>query len=86
MHARAVAEEATPWALRVVYGPGAAKRIARSHGVSVATAKAWLAGRLVPARPDRLARIKADMAAHRAELEEAERMIDRLCAPGSPGR
>jgi hypothetical protein len=32
-------------ALRVVYGQGAAKKIARDFGVAVVTAKLWLAGK-----------------------------------------
>jgi hypothetical protein len=32
-------------ALRLVYGPNAAKKIARKFGIAVVTAKFWLSGR-----------------------------------------
>lgn len=84
MHARVVADQGT--ALRLVYGPCAAKKLARSYGVSVATAKAWLAGRLALRREDRLTRLLEDMARHRAELERVEAWINELRGSGSPGR
>ena len=43
-------------ALREVYGPCAAKKIARDFGVAVITAKTWLNGRVPPARAEELRR------------------------------
>ncbi|MGE5151192.1 MAG: hypothetical protein ACM3II_13810 [Rhodospirillaceae bacterium] len=49
-------------ALREVYGPHAAKKIARDFGVAIVTAKLWLAGRFPMARRDELAqRIRAEL-------------------------
>ena len=57
--------------LRLVYSPNAAKKIAREFGVSVATAKVWLAGRFPVARRDDLAqRINAEL--DRTEAMRAE--------------
>lgn len=42
--------------LRFVYGPNAAKKIARRFGVAVVTAKLWLAGRTPAAREQEIAR------------------------------
>lgn len=41
--------------LRDVYGPNAAKKIARKFGVAVITAKVWLAGRFPESRTQELA-------------------------------
>lgn len=51
--------------LRFVYGPNAAKKIARRFGVAVVTAKLWLAGRTPTAREREIAR---------ALLEECSRL------------
>lgn len=40
--------------LRLVYGPNAAKKIARKFGVAVVTAKLWLAGRTPAARHEQI--------------------------------
>lgn len=40
---------------RLVYGPGAAKKIARRFGIAVVTAKLWLAGRAPSAREREIA-------------------------------
>lgn len=40
--------------LRLVYGPNAAKKIARRFGVAVVTAKLWLAGRTPVARHEQI--------------------------------
>lgn len=40
--------------LRLVYGPNAAKKIARQFGVAVVTAKLWLAGRTPAARHEEI--------------------------------
>lgn len=40
--------------LRLVYGPNAAKKIARRFGVAVVTAKLWLAGRTPAARHEQI--------------------------------
>lgn len=50
---KSVISEAT--ALREVYGPNAAKKIARDFGVAVITAKLWLSGRFPMARREDLA-------------------------------
>jgi hypothetical protein len=41
--------------LRVVYGPNAAKKIARRFGIAVVTAKVWLSGRTPTARQGEIA-------------------------------
>ena len=41
--------------LRLVYGPNAAKKIARSFNVAVVTAKLWLAGRAPTSREKEIA-------------------------------
>lgn len=43
--------------LREVYGPNAAKKIARRFGVAIVTAKVWLAGRFPENRTQELASI-----------------------------
>lgn len=66
--------------LRDVYGPNAAKKIARRFGVAVITAKVWLAGRfpehrtreLALAVRDELDRIDRRNAEIRRQLEQAE--------------
>lgn len=83
--------------LRLVYGAGATKKVARRHGVSLATARSWLAAGATPLRIDQVAaRLEADMARHRAELARAEMWIDQIlrrgagewrgCASLRPGR
>jgi len=67
-------------ALREVYGPNAAKKIAREFGVAIVTAKVWLAGRFPLARHEELARhIRAELA--RQETRRAE--IRRQWAGGN---
>lgn len=41
--------------LRFIYGPNAAKKIARDWGVAVVTAKLWLSGKFPMARREELA-------------------------------
>lgn len=68
--------------LREVYGPNAAKKIARDFGVAVITAKVWLAGRFPVARHDELAeRITARL--NRRDELSAE--IRRRWASGGTG-
>lgn len=47
-------------ALRLVYGPNAAKKIARKFGIAVVTAKVWLSGRTPVARQHEIARALLD--------------------------
>lgn len=77
--------------LRAIYGAGAAKRIARCHDVSLATAKNWLSGRSSPARLDQVVcRLNAEVARRRAELDEIQGWINgvvegkRWLGSGSP--
>jgi hypothetical protein len=55
--------------LRVVYGPNAAKKIARKFGIAVVTAKVWLSGRTPTARQGEIA------AALLAECDRLEALI-----------
>jgi len=55
--------------LRLVYGPNAAKKIARRFGIAVVTAKLWLAGRTPAARHEDI---------RRALLDECIRLEARL--------
>jgi hypothetical protein len=41
--------------LRIIYGPNAAKKIARQFGIAVVTAKVWLSGRTPTARQGEIA-------------------------------
>jgi hypothetical protein len=41
--------------LRLIYGPNAAKKIARHFGIAVVTAKVWLSGRTPTARQGEIA-------------------------------
>ena len=54
--------------LRLVYGHGAAKKIARRFGIAVVTAKSWLAGHSPSAREQEIARA---LIADCLELERA---------------
>jgi hypothetical protein len=58
--------------LRLVYGPNAAKKIARRFGIAVVTAKLWLAGRAPSAREREIARALI------AECDRLEGMIAGL--------
>ena len=55
--------------LRVIYGPNAAKKIARRFGIAVVTAKVWLSGRTPTARQGEIA------AALLAECDRLEALI-----------
>lgn len=60
--------------LRELYGPNAAKKIARDFGVAVVTAKVWLAGRFPLARREELAqRIAAKLDERDAKSAEIRR-------------
>lgn len=58
--------------LRDVYGPNAAKKIARRFGVAVVTAKVWLAGRFPETRTRELAAV---VAAELDRIDERNKQI-----------
>ncbi|HEV2098604.1 MAG TPA: hypothetical protein VGR45_06715 [Stellaceae bacterium] len=63
-------------ALRAVYGPHAAKKIATRFGVAVVTAKTWLSGGIPPARRRQMAReLLAEMDRQDAERAEIRRRL-----------
>jgi hypothetical protein len=68
----------TAAALRLVYGPNAAKKIARQFGIAVVTAKLWLSGRTPAARHYEIARELIEEAI-RAEhlIVETRRRLER---------
>lgn len=54
---------------RLVYGPCAAKKIARQFGIAVVTAKLWLSGRAPTSREKEIARVM---------LAECDRLETRI--------
>lgn len=69
-------------ALREVYGPNAAKKIAREFRVAVVTAKVWLSGRFPMTRRDELAeRIRARL----DRRDELSAEIRQIWASGGAG-
>lgn len=78
---------------RLVYGHGAAKRIARAHGLSIAAAKKLLAGEVPPSRMEaRCRQLRRDLLLLDAEITQARIQLDQIlgdrpCAAVSrPGR
>lgn len=70
---------ATAVSLRAVYGPNAAKKIARRFGIAVVTAKLWLAGRTPTAREVEIARaIKEECARVKAMIAQIEQDMDEV--------
>lgn len=62
--------------LRDIYGPNAAKKIARQFGVAVITAKVWLAGRFPEHRTQELARaVEAELARIEARNTEIRNQL-----------
>ena len=63
-------------ALRIAYGPHAAKKIAREFNVALNTAKCWLAGRFPEARREELVqRIIAELDRQDIERDAIRRQI-----------